>query len=237
MRFSFKFFACLLTFLIIPAIAAAETAYVSDQLEITLRSGKSLEHKILKTINAGTPLEVLERNEGDQYVKVKLQSGEEGYVLARYLTNETPKPIIIARLQRQIEKLKEQVDQAKAGRAEASQEMKTIQEAQTQKEAELNGKIKELHQSLAKTTEELQNAKIKYDTLVKQSGEVIKITSERDKLLNSNKELTAKVQFLDDENSTLKSSKVIRWFLAGAGVLFFGWILGKASRKKQRGLY
>jgi len=30
---------------------------------------------------------------------------------------------------------------------------------------------------------------------------------------------------------------VIRWFLAGAGVLFFGWILGKASRKKQRGLY
>ena len=49
MRFSQKIIVFLFTFLFIHAVAAAETMYVSDQLLITFRQGKSTEHKILKT--------------------------------------------------------------------------------------------------------------------------------------------------------------------------------------------
>jgi len=238
MRFSQKLFLLLLVFLIIPAVAAAETAYVSDQLVITLRRGKSTEHKILQTLKTGTPVEVLERGEeGDKYVKVRAQSGEEGYVLGQYLTNETPKSIIIARLEKQVANLREQLAQAKASRAESSQEIKTVQEQQAQTEAELKAKIEELNRTLAKTREEMQTATVKYDTLAENSGKVLEITDERDRLHASNEELAETVQTLATENAELKRNGVIRWFLAGAGVLFLGWLIGKASRKKQRGLY
>jgi SH3 domain protein len=237
MRFSHKFFAYLLAFLMIPAIAAAETAYVSDQLVITLRRGRSTEHKILKTLKTGAKVEVLERDEDDQYVLIRAQSGEEGYVLSQYLTTETPKPIIISRLEKEIGKLKAELAQAKANQTETTKEIKTVQEEQALKESELKDKIEDLNRALEKTREELQMATLNYDTLVANSGKVVEITDERDRLLNQNKELIEKAQYLAAENTELKRNGVVRWFLAGAGVLFIGWLIGKASRKKQRGLY
>ena len=68
MRFSQKIIVFLFTFLFIHTVAAAETVYVSDQLLITFRQGKSSEHKILKTLKTGTPMEILEREAGDNYV-------------------------------------------------------------------------------------------------------------------------------------------------------------------------
>jgi SH3 domain protein len=222
MRFSRKIIVFLLAGLFIPAIVAAETAYVSDQLVVTLRRGNSTEYKILKTLRTGTPMEVLERTEGDNYVKVRLENGEEGYVLGQYLTAETPKTIIISRLENQLGKIREQLAQAKAKLAESSQE-----------EGALTGSISELNRALANTKEELRAVTEKYNTLRKDSAEVVAITNERDLLKETNEKLAAEVQALTAENSDLLRTGAIRWFLAGGGVLFLGWLIGKASRKKM----
>lgn len=222
MRFSRKIIVFLLAGLFIPAIVAAETAYVSDQLVVTLRRGNSTEYKILKTLRTGTSMEVLERTEGDNYVKVRLENGEEGYVLGQYLTAETPKTIIISRLENQLGKIREQLAQAKAKLAESSQE-----------EGALTGSISELNQALANTKEELRAVTEKYNTLRKDSAEVVAITNERDLLKETNEKLAAEVQSLTAENSDLLRTGAIRWFLAGGGVLFLGWLIGKASRKKM----
>ena len=237
MRSSQKLIACLFIFLCIPTIAAAETMYVSDQLLITLRRGKSTEHKILKTLKTGAPLEILERVEGDEYVKVRLQSGEEGYVLSQYLTSDTPKPILISRLKKKVQEIQKQLAQGEAKRAEASQGLKAVQEKKTQNEAGLNGKINELNRALAKAKEELRIATEKYTTLVENSGMLVEITDERDRLKKENVKLGAEVRSLTEENNDLNSNQSVRWFLAGAAVLLFGWMIGKISRKKQRGLY
>ncbi|MEN8134572.1 MAG: TIGR04211 family SH3 domain-containing protein [Thermodesulfobacteriota bacterium] len=233
MRFSQKIIVFLFTFLFIHTVAAAETMYVSDQLLITFRQGKSTEHKILKTLKTGMPLEILEREEGDNYVKVKLQSGEEGYVLSQYLTNETPKSILISRLEKQLEKIREQLAQANAKRAETSQQLNAVQEQQTLKEGELTGSINELNLVLAETKKDLQAATVKYNTLVENSGKVVEITTDRDRLKKTNEKLSSKVQSLTAENSELLRTGMIKWFLAGGGVLFFGWIIGRISRKKR----
>jgi SH3 domain protein len=222
MRFSRKIIVFLFACLFIPAIAAAETVYVSDQLVITLRRGNSSEYKILNTLKTGTPMEVLERTEGDNYVKVRLESGEEGYVLGQYLTGETPKTIIISRLESQLGKIREQLAQAKAKLTQSSQE-----------EGALTGSINELNQALANTKEELRAVTEKYNTLLKDSAAVVEITNERDLLKETNEKLAAEVQSLTAENSDLLRTGAIKWFLAGGGVLFFGWIIGKASRKKM----
>jgi SH3 domain protein len=237
MRFSQKLVVFLFTFLFIPTIAAAETVYVSDQLLITFRQGKSTEHKILKTLKTGTPLEILEKEGGDNYVKARLQSGAEGYVLSQYLTNDTPKPILISRLEKQVAEVRQQLAQAKAKRAESSREHNALQGKQAQKESELTGNIKELNRALAKTKEELQAVTGKYNTLVDNSGKVVEITNDRDRLQKSNENLSAKVQSLTAENEDLLRTGMIKWFLAGGGVFFFGWLVGKISRKKRRGMY
>jgi SH3 domain protein len=226
----------LFAFLLIPAIAAAETMYVSDQLVITFRQGKSTEHKILKTLKTGTPMEVLESDENDNYVKVRLEDGEEGYVLKQYLTDETPKTILISRLEKQVEKIREQLAQAKEKLAESSLDLNAVQEKQSQKEAELTGSINELNQTLAKTKEDLRAITGKYNNLVENSGKVVEITNELDGLKKMNVKLSSEVQSLTAENTELMRTGMIKWFLAGGGVLFFGWIIGKISRKKKHRL-
>ena len=233
MRFSQKIIVFLFTFLFIHTVAAAETMYVSDQLLITFRQGKSTEHKILKTLKTGAPLEILEREEGDNYVKVRLQSGEEGYVLSQYLTDETPKPILISRLGKEVEKIRQQLAQAKAKRAETSQQLNAVQEKHTLKEGELTGNINKLNRALATARRELQEVTVNYNTLVKNSGKVVEITTDRDRLQKTNEKLAAEVQSLTAENSELMRTGMIKWFLAGGGVLFFGWMIGKISRKKR----
>jgi SH3 domain protein len=51
----------------------------------------------------------------------------------------------------------------------------------------------------------------------------------------TNEKLSSKVQLLNAENSELKRTGMIKWFLAGGGVLLFGWIIGRISRKKRAG--
>ncbi|HUL11872.1 MAG TPA: TIGR04211 family SH3 domain-containing protein [Methylococcaceae bacterium] len=67
---------------------AVQQAYVTDKLEVQMRSGRSLQHKILKMLPSGTPLTALETDENTGYTRVTLESGEQGWVLTRYLTTE-----------------------------------------------------------------------------------------------------------------------------------------------------
>jgi SH3 domain protein len=62
---------CLLTM----GSAWSATRYVTDQLQITLRSGPTTSHRILRMVDAGVPLQVM-------------APAQEGWVLERHLMNE-----------------------------------------------------------------------------------------------------------------------------------------------------
>ena len=74
--------------LLLASTACAEPAWVSDQFEITLRSGPSTSNAIQLMVDSGTRLEVLERDAEAGYTRVRTQGGTEGWVLTRYLMNE-----------------------------------------------------------------------------------------------------------------------------------------------------
>ncbi len=65
-------------FLVLAGNALAETRYVSDSLEITMRSGKSTSHGITRMLRSGTPVEVLETDKKTGYSHVRTRSGKEG---------------------------------------------------------------------------------------------------------------------------------------------------------------
>ena len=68
--------------------AYAAPAWVTDQFEITLRSGPSTSNAIQLMLKSGARLEVLERNEETGYSLVRTEGGTEGWVLNRYLMGE-----------------------------------------------------------------------------------------------------------------------------------------------------
>jgi SH3 domain protein len=220
----------LITFLL-PTVVMADTRYVDDQLVITLRQGKSSRHKILRTLKTGTPLEVLEEDEA--YLKVRTTDGLEGFVLKQYITSSTPKALIITRLGKENKTLQDKVTRLGKTNDDLKAQIGSMQEIHTQKILELTGKSSLTEEALQQIKKEQEAIAENYSTLLAQSKNVIAIAEERDQLLKDKSKLTSAVTSLRNQNEKLSDNRMIKWFLAGGGVLFFGWILGKISRKKK----
>src|SRR3569833_2253419 len=60
--------------------ATAETRYVCDELEVTLRTGQSTQHQIVRMVKSGTAVVVLATDANTGYTKVRTPSGAEGWV-------------------------------------------------------------------------------------------------------------------------------------------------------------
>lgn len=191
--------------------AWARTYYVSDELTVLIRGGMSNQHRIIRMVKTGTPLEMLE--EHDEYFLVRTRDGVEGYTLKQYLTTDPPKEMVIARLQKEITALKETLAQAESRRESLSNQVTSL----TAKE------------------KELQDVTTRYEALRAKSSGVVELASERDQLLAQNEELTAEVRELREANEQMLFTGVIKWFLAGGGVFFGGWVIGKISRRKKKG--
>ncbi|MDX1777026.1 MAG: TIGR04211 family SH3 domain-containing protein [Desulfobulbales bacterium] len=211
--------------------AAADTRYVGDQLIITLRQGKSTKHKILKTLKTGTPLEILEEDES--YYKVRTTDGLVGYVLRQYVSSSPPKSQRIQELEQLNNSLQERINTLEEANSTLEMEIKNIQEKYQQDFSGLSTKSSSLEQSLEQALNNERVMAEKYDILSAQAENVVEIVAERDKLSEQNKKLETEVRTLLQKSDKLSDSRMIKWFLAGGGVFFFGWIIGKISRKKR----
>jgi SH3 domain protein len=209
----------------------AETRYVGDQLIITLRQGKSTKHKILKTLKTGTPLEILE--EDDSYYKVRTSDGIEGYVLRQYISSTPPKTQRIEELEMLNNSLQKKINRLKESNSNLETQLKSTQDKYNREFSAITSKSANIEQSLEQALNNERTMAEKYDALLAQAENVVEIAAERDKLLKKNKKLEAEVSALLKKTDKLADSRMIKWFLAGGGVLFFGWIIGKISRKKR----
>lgn len=211
------------------------TQYVSDNLIITVRSGMGEEFRILKTLKTGTPVEVLE--ESSKYYKVRTTDGTEGWALKQYITTDTPKTTIISGLRREIEKLRNNIGKLEGEREALKKDLKSEKGLRDSDVKELEKTLKEKNDRINGLSKELQEATGKYDRLVADSGDVIKIAKERDTLSKENARLDAENSELLKKNDRLLKKNMIYWFLAGGGVFLFGWIAGQISKKKKRTYY
>jgi SH3 domain protein len=216
--------------LIISLPAHAETGYVADELIITLRQGQGNQYKILRTLKTGTPMEILEK--GDTYFRVRAR-GEEGYVLRQYVSMKTPKPIIIANLQKEVETLNKRIESLRASQDDLKEKNAALQQSSKTSTSQLTQQLNEVQEKYNQTRKQLDSVNKDYSSLLNKSENLINIIAERDQLVAENEKLAARAEELKIENSDLLRTGVIKWFLAGAGVLFFGWILGKFSKKRR----
>jgi hypothetical protein len=118
------------------SVAQAETVYVAERIRIGLRAEVVETSTVVKTVETGTPLEVVERF--DKLARVRDPQGTEGWIEARYLTPDPP-----ARLQ--LDKLQGDLAKSRTLAAEAQAQLKKAQSTL----AEQAEKIKELEKNAA----------------------------------------------------------------------------------------
>lgn len=237
MRYYWQFVAAML-FVVICGVTVswAETRYISDQLIVSLREQPQQGAQSLTYLRTDAAVEVIA--EAGDYFKVQTTAGETGYIKKNYLTEALPKSIVIQQLQRERDRLAEKAGNMQQQVATAtSQTEKTRQELVTQLE-ELRKQLSTLEERLQKSDAELIRTRQSYQALQKDAGNVVNISKERNELRQTNQELTAAIAKLDEEVTSLTKTGVIKWFLAGSGVLLLGWIIGKMSGGgRRRNLY
>ncbi len=204
-----KKFALLLisSILILPQLAQAETRYVTDVFKITLRSGESTSHKILRMVDSGSPVEVLSTNPESGYTKVRVGASV-GFVLSRQLMNQPSARSQLASLQREIEALKAAPGELRSNLANLQKQYRELSQAH-----------KELQTIKNKQEQELQS-------IQRTASNAIRISNERNELRKQVADLTREVEELKQENRDLSNEATREWFLIGAGVIIAGILIG-----------
>ncbi|MBW1715405.1 MAG: TIGR04211 family SH3 domain-containing protein [Deltaproteobacteria bacterium] len=106
-------FALLIPLWVCVGSVHAQRRYVSDRLIVTIRDAPRKDGVALRKLATDTPVKVLE--ESGRYLKVRTEEGEEGWVGKQYISADLPKPIIIAGLRKEIDRLKARIKQFETG--------------------------------------------------------------------------------------------------------------------------
>ena len=201
------------------SLVEAQTRYVSDELVITLRTGPSTQNAITRNLTSGTRVQVLQELADDNYSRVRLDDGTEGWVLTQYLQAD------------------ETGDQLFA--AAARERDSAVAEA-----AQLRDQVQALEADLAETRQSLEQASTRGEQLNAELGDIrsasasaLETRDQNEGLRRRVAELTAAADLDEAEIRELRSRNRQSWFVIGAAVLFGGIVIGLVApslRRKRR---
>ena len=211
---------CGAVIILLASSAVAQTWYIKPTAEIPLRRGQGTDYKILAIVSDGMAVSIVEENQG--WAKITTESGEEGWILKRSLTQDVPLEKVVSALRSENSTLRQKVTEIE----EENAELQRLKNA--------------LEKTLANNKSELASTAEKYRDLVQDNENVITM---KEDLIESRQTVTTLQQQLGTvvaENERLKASQNIKWFMAGGGTLIFGCIIGllsAKSRKRKPSLY
>jgi len=194
--------------LLVCGTALAETRYVSDNLEITMRSGKGTSYGIIRMLRSGTPVEVLEEDKDAGYTQVRVKGGKEGWVLSRFLMKGRAARDRLATAEKSLAELELE-----------NRKMETSMAALTGEKAALVKQLESLEGQTRNVSQELSEIK-------RTASSALAIDSENKELKGRVVSLERQLQILQQENEGLRDRTARDWFLVGAGVVLLGIIVG-----------
>ena len=100
------------TLILLPALAAAETAYVTDSLRLGLHAAEDTSDRAFRFLESGQSMEILVRDRN--YANVRLTDGTEGWVKSAYLVEEKPAKLIVAETMAERDALAAELAEARA---------------------------------------------------------------------------------------------------------------------------
>ena len=186
----------------------AATGYITDRLEITLRSGQSTQHQILRMLPSGAAVDVLETDEESGYSKVRTGDGVEGWVLSRYLEKEPG--------------AREQLAGIRTRLAAARQENQDL----SQKVSKLESEKRSLDKDRQNLQQEQQRINRELDHVKTISSKPLEVDQENRGLKERLIHMEQQTQTYQQEIARLKDRTARDWFIIGAGVILLGMVIG-----------
>lgn len=197
---------------------SAQGVYINDVVQVALRTGPGYEHSVVTVLRSGDRVELLD-NSGD-WSRVRSSEGSEGWVLSRLITDKAPNVLKLKRLE---------------------QEMEAIRQKGGESGGELAGMLEEklqLQNALAEVRFELEAAHQAYTELKKTAGGD---GETRQALADARKQIDQQARQLEEcrrQAGETVQRETLYWFLAGAGVLLAGLLVGFwVGRRPRSKLY
>jgi len=188
--------------------AWGQAAWVSDEFEVTLRTGPSTSNAIQLMISSGTRLEILEEDADSGYTRVRTSGGTEGWVLTRYLMSEPS-------AREQLETLSSQLTSANAEGASMGSQLSAIRnEYDTAK------------RTIAQLESDNAALRAQVDDISGKAANTLAIDRQNQALQQSLTDSEIKISVLEQEKDELLSQSNRNWFMTGAGVILLGIALG-----------
>jgi SH3 domain protein len=198
------FFILILTF----GLAQAETVYVADDLNLSLRDSANINGKVLKSLPIGTPLTLIDKQSKGEFIHVRLIDGTEGYLKSRYTKKQAPAldpkdtgGKTLALLQSDNAALKTELTALKGSLTPGSSLEKSLATERDQLARELN-------------------------ELKKTAASSLQLKNERDELQERVVSIERDLQQYKLENQALKGTASQDWFLYGGLLSLVGVLLG-----------
>lgn len=217
---SFVLLAILVLTATISLPAHAKTAYVSDQLQIPLRSGASNGHRIIKFLNSGTAFTVLDTSEDEKFTEIELSDGKSGWIETKNIMDV---PSGRARLVSVNKKL-----------VDIRQENKDLKNTI----ATLRSETKQLKNEKGTLQNERTNLSNSLDDLKITAANPLSLSKKNKELKKDLDKAETNVAMLEKDNQQLRSNVMQEWFIIGGGVsigsLIIGLILTRINWRRKR---
>jgi SH3 domain protein len=205
--FTLLLFLCTVT---VWQVSSANTRYITDEFEVTMRSGTSTSNNIIRMLKSGQSVKVLEEDLASKYSLVETNDGKTGYILSRFLLEGSS-------ARDRLEKLKVKDTKQEDRIATLNVELKDLED-------ELN--IERTDNSQLKET--LQISEEELGRVKEVSENTLSILNDNNRLKQIEQDLRAEKFLLSEENTNLKDSTKIDWFIRGAAVSLIAFLLGIA---------
>ena len=220
MKFLISLALLTLSWLAIPTqslAAVGDVNYISDVLNVPLRSGPSTAHRIVhRGLPSGTKLTILATDEEAGFTQVRTEGGMEGWVTSQYLIRTPIARVRLAAAEKRLNNLKAEINKEREARSRIQAEYRETK-ANNEK---LNSQVK----ALAK---ELAELKLVSADPIKEHARNVELTQQKALLVDQVEELSAKTKQLEDNVQ-------LQWLLYGGALVLIGLILGVVLKARPR---
>ena len=202
-----KFISLPLALMLLTLRVSAESyVYITDQLDLPIRSDKSFGNNIIRLLPSGTELSLLQSTE-DGWAQIQFDDTI-GWIKSFYLS---PDPA--AR-----EKLKKLTRTYNANKL-------LISKLSGEKE-ELEGQLLSVKQENTDLIVQSSKSQAEKEHIEQIYQDALKLEHENEKLIQEKLQLKAELQLSVNNTQIQKDTSSRNWFIVGAIVLFFGMIIG-----------
>ncbi|MCH9646004.1 MAG: TIGR04211 family SH3 domain-containing protein, partial [Proteobacteria bacterium] len=180
--------------LLTSTLASAQSfVYITDEVDIPMRSEKTFDDNIVRSLPSGSKLSILQATE-DGWTQVKFE-GSTGWIISRYLSNNPP-------ARAQLEKLRQSYNANKL----------LINKLSNRKN-ELETEIQALKVKNTKLSIQTSKSIAEKKHIEKVYKDALKLEHSNEKLMTANLQLKTEIQLLKNNNTATQDSSSRNWFI------------------------